>query len=72
MVRIRLERIDIQKKVMVETLLDSRVIEFDNKFGVYKKTKVLNWKRPIYVRNINIFFNKKKPIKYIVEINMYY
>jgi len=28
--------------------------------------------RPIYVRNINGFLNKKRPIEHIVEVNIYY
>ena len=29
-------------------------------------------KRPIYVRNINSSFNKKRLIEHIVEVNIYY
>ena len=29
-------------------------------------------KRPIYVRNMDGTFNKKGPIKYMVEVNIYY
>ena len=29
-------------------------------------------KRPIYIRNINSSFNKKEPIKHIVEVNIDY
>jgi len=59
---------------MVETLLDSRAIglvmslEFKRKQG-FKLKKI---ERPIYVQNIDSSFNKKKPIKYMVEINIYY
>jgi len=28
--------------------------------------------RPIYVRNVDGMFNKERPIKYIVEVNIYY
>ena len=28
--------------------------------------------RPIYVRNIDSFFNKKRSIKYMVKVNIYY
>ena len=28
--------------------------------------------RPIYVRNVCGFFNKEGPIKYVVEVNIYY
>ena len=39
-VKIGLERIDIQEKVIVEALLDSGVTELVRKFGVYKKAEV--------------------------------
>ena len=28
--------------------------------------------RPIYVRNIDSFFNKKRSIEYMVKVNIYY
>ena len=28
--------------------------------------------RPIYVRNMDRFFNKEEPIEYMVEVNIYY
>jgi len=28
--------------------------------------------RPIYIRNVDGSFNKKGPIKYTVEVNIYY
>jgi len=28
--------------------------------------------RPIYMRNVNGIFNKERPIKYMVEVNIYY
>ena len=74
MVKIGLERIDPQKGVIVDTLLNSRVMvlvmssEFARKQG-FKLKKI---KRPIYVRNINGSFNKKRPIKHMVEVNIYY
>jgi len=74
MVTIGLKRIDTQKRVIVEVLLDSRVIrlvissEFARKQGI----KLKKIERPIYVRNIDSFFNKKGSIKYTVEVNIYY
>jgi len=73
-VKIRLERIDIQEGIIVETLLDSRAIglvmslEFTRKQG-FKLKKI---ERPIYMQNIDSSFNKKRPIKYMVETNIYY
>ena len=73
-VKIRLERIDKQEGITVEVLLDSGVMglvissEFTRKQG-FKLKKI---KKPIYVRNINGFFNKEGPIKHTVEVNIYY
>ena len=73
-VKIGLERIDTQKGITVEALLDSRVtevvmsLEFVQKQG-FKLKKI---ERPIYVRNVNSFFNKEESIEYIVEVNIYY
>jgi len=43
-------------------------LDFARKQG-FKLKKI---KRPIYVRNMNSFFNKKGSIEYTVEINIYY
>ena len=73
-VKIRLERINIQKEITVEALLDSGIIglvmssEFTRKQGF----KVKKIERPIYVRNLSDLFNKEEPIKHIVEVNIYY
>ena len=73
-VKIGLDRIDIQKGVTVEALLDSRATglvmssEFVRKQG-FKSKKI---DRPIYVRNVNSSFNKKGLIEYTVEVNIYY
>jgi len=72
-VKIGLERIETQEGVIVKMLLDSRVIslvislEFVRKQG-FKLNKI---KRPIYIRNINGSFNKKRSIEHIVEVNIY-
>ena len=74
MVKIGLERVDTQERVMVEALLDSRVMglvmssEFARKQG-FKLKKIKN---PIYIRNMDGTFNKEGPIKNIVEVNIYY
>ena len=73
-VKIGLQRIDIQERVIVEMLLDSSVIklvissEFTRKWR-FKRKKI---ERPIYIRNINSFFDKKRSIKYMIEVNIYY
>ena len=62
MVKIGLERIDTQKRVIVISL------EFGKKQGF--KLKKIN--RPIYIRNVNSYFNKEEFIKYMVKVNIYY
>ena len=72
--KIGLERIDIQKGVIVEALLDSRAMrlvmssEFAKKQG-FKLKKIEN---PIYIRNVDGMFNKERPIENTVEVNIYY
>jgi len=73
-VKIGLERIDMQGGVTVEALLDSSIIglvissEFARKQG-FKLKKI---KKPIYIRNMDSFFHKKRPIEYMVEVNIHY
>ena len=73
-VKIGLERIDIQKGITVKALLDSGVIElvisleFARKQG-FKLKKIEN---PIYVRNINSSFKKESSIEHIIKVNIYY
>jgi len=58
----------------VEALLDSRTTELviSLEFAKKQRFKLKKIERPIYVRNMDGFFNKKKPIKHIVEVNIYY
>ena len=73
-VKIELERINIQEGIIVKALLDSRTIglvissEFVRKQG-FKLKKI---EKLIYMRNMDGTFNKEKPIKHIVEVNIYY
>jgi len=73
-VKIRLERINIQKEVTMEVLLDSSAMklvissEFTRKQG-FKLKKI---EKPIYIRNVDGSFNKERPIKHTVEMNIYY
>ena len=69
-VKIELERIDIQKEVMVEILLDSSIIELIMNFEFTKKQRFKLKK--IKVRNINRIFNKKELIENIVKENIFY
>ena len=73
-VKIRLKRIDIQKGITVKALLNSGVtgLVMSSEFAKKKGFKLKKIKRPIYVRNVDRMFNKKRPIEYTVEINIYY
>jgi len=74
MMKTGLERIDMQEGITVEALLDSGAIglvislEFTRKQGF----KLKRLERPMYVRNINSSLSKEGPIKYMVEVNIYY
>ena len=73
-VKIRLERIDMQKGIIMKALLDSGMmglvmsLEFVKKQG-FKLKKI---EMSIYVRNVDRIFNKKKLIKNTVKVNIYY
>ena len=74
MVKIGLKIIDTQERITVEVLLNSGAIglvmslEFAEKQG-FKSKKI---KRPIYIRNVDSSFNKKRSIEHTVEVNIYY
>ena len=71
--KIGLERIDMQKGIMVEALLDSGAtrlvmsLEFARKqgFKLKKLEKLMN------MRNVDRSLNKEGPIEHIVEVNIY-
>ena len=73
-VKIGLERIDMQKGVIVEVLLDSGImglvmsLEFVRKQGF----KLKKLERPMNVRNVDGSLNKEEPIENTVEVNIYY
>jgi len=73
-IKIELERIDTQEGVIVETLLDSKAMGLVMSFEFVRKQefKLKKIERPIYVRNVDGFFNKEGLIEYIVEMNIYY
>jgi len=74
MVKIRPEIIDTQERVIVGALLDSKAMELVISLEFSKKQgfKLKKIERPIYVRNMDSSFNKKRPIEHIVEVNIYY
>jgi len=73
-VKIGLERVDTQKGVIVEVLLDSEATELvmSSEFVRKQGFKLRKIERPIYIRNVDEMFNKERPIKHMVEINIYY
>ena len=74
MVKIGLERIDMQKGITVETLLDSRAtgLVMSSEFTRKQSFKLKKLERPIQVRNVDGLFNKEGPIENTVEVNIYY
>jgi len=74
MVKIGLERIDMQERIMVETLLDSGAmgLVMSSEFAKKQGFKLKKLERPMNVRNVNGFLNKEGPIEYIVEVNIYF
>jgi len=73
-VKIGLEKIDIQKRVTVKALLDSRAIELvmSLEFARKQEFKLKQIEKFIYVRNVDGSFDKKKLIEYMVKVNIYY
>ena len=74
MVKIGLERIDIQEEVTVEVLLDSGAtgLVMSLEFARKQRFKLKKIERPIYVRNMDGMFNKEELIEYMVEVNIHY
>jgi len=73
-VKIGLERIDTQKGVTVEALLDSRAMGLVMSLKLARKQgfKLKKLERPMNVRNVDGLLNKEGPIEYTVEVNIYY
>jgi len=67
-VKIGLEKIDMQERVTVEVLLDSRATELvmSSEFARKQGFKIKKIEKPIYVRNVDGSFNKERLIKHIV------
>ena len=72
--KIGLKRVNIQEEEIVKILLDSGVIGLmiSLEFAKKQRFKLKKIKRPIYIRNVDGFFNNGRPIEYTVEINVYY
>ena len=73
-VKIGLERINMQEGVTVEILLNNNTMGLAISLEFVKKQefKLKKIERLIYVRNVDSSFNKEEPIKHIVEVNIYY
>ena len=73
-VKIGLERIDMQERITVKALLDSSMtgLVISLKFARKQRFKLKKLDRSMYVRNVNSLFNKEGPIEHIVEVNIYY
>jgi len=74
MVKIGLERIDMQKGITVEVLLDSGAIRLvmSSEFAKKQEFKLKRLERPMQVRNVDGSFNKEGPIEHTVEVNIYF
>jgi len=74
MVKIRLERIDMQEEITVEALLDSEAtgLVMSSEFTKKQGFKLKKLERLMQVRNVDRSFNKEGPIENTVEVNMYY
>ena len=73
-VKIRLERINTQEGIIVEALLDSGAtgLVMSSKFARKQGFKLKRLESLMYVRNVDGSLNKKEPIEYMVEVNIYY
>ena len=73
-VKIGLERIDTQERITVEVLLDSETtrLVMSSEFARKQGFKLKKLEEPMHMRNMDSSFNKKGPIEYTVEVNIYY
>jgi len=73
-VKIGLERIDTQERIMVETLLDSEAtgLVMSSEFAKKQGFKLKKLERLMNVRNIDRLLNKEGSIKHTVEVNIYF
>jgi len=72
MVKIRLKQKDNEKGIVVEVLLDSRIIGLVISLEFARKNKFRKKKldRLIYVRNMNGIFNHEGPIEHTMEMDV--
>ena len=74
MVKIGLERINTQKRIMVEALLDSGAtgLVISSEFAKKQGFKLKKLERLMNVRNIDGLLNKERPIEHTMKVNIYY
>ena len=74
MVKIGLERINMQKGIMVEALLNSGAtgLVMSSEFSRKQEFKLKKLERLIHVRNVDSLLNKEGLIEHTVEVNIYY
>ena len=74
MVKIELERLDIQEGITVEALLDSGAtgLVMSSKFAKKQGFKLKKLERLMNVRNMDGSLNKEGLIEYTVKVNIYY
>ena len=61
-VKIGLKGIDTQEEVIVKILLNSSAIKLVMSLEFAQKQKLKKIEKPIYVKNMNSFFNKERLI----------
>jgi len=73
-VKIGLEKVDMQKGITVEALLDSGAtgLVMSSEFAKKQGFKLKKLERSIQVRNMDRTFNQEGPIENTVEVNIYY
>ena len=72
MVKIRLERINTQERIMVEALLNSRATGLVMSLLKKQGFKLKKLEKLVNMRNVDGLLNKEGPIENTVEVNIYY
>ena len=74
MVKIGLERLDMQEGITVEALLDSGAtgLVMSSECARKQGFRMKKLERPMQVRNVDGSFNKEGPIENTMEVNIYY
>ena len=72
-VKIGLARVDIQERITIEALLDSKTTKLmvSTEFVRKHEFKLKRLEKPIYVGNMDIIFNIKDLIQHTVSISIF-